>query len=295
MAVLALEDVHWADEATLEFLLFLVSRRPQPVSVVLPFRRDEVPPDSLLLWLSSRLPSDARPVRLTLGPLDVGETASFVSSMLAGGHVSSEFAAFLRARTEGVPLAVEESVRLMHDRADLIRRDGGWARRRLDRIEVPQPIRDHMLERVQRLRPDTRTVLYAVSVLSGPADHATLRAVTGLPEERFAGAAAEALDCGLLRSYGLPAKSARYTFEAKTNDVRTVWEYTSAEAAKDDAPELSPCMGDVVGSNEAACREPLIFLRYDFDLALDNTVKAGENHEITVVGTTSHASPPCPR
>ncbi|MGW3247607.1 hypothetical protein [Streptomyces sp. NPDC001070] len=52
-----------------------------------------------------------------------------------------------------------------------------------------------------------------------------------------------------------------------------------------DAPELSPCMGDVVGSNQAACRpEPLIFLRYDFDLALDNTVKAGETHEITVVG-----------
>lgn len=90
---------------------------------------------------------------------------------------------------------------------------------------------------------------------------------------------------GDLISYDLPAKSARYTFEAKTDDVKTVWEYTSAKATKDDAPELSPCMGDVTGSNKAACRpEPLIFLRYDFDLALDNTVKAGEDHDITVVG-----------
>ncbi|MFB6709949.1 hypothetical protein ACFCW6_35255 [Streptomyces sp. NPDC056333] len=90
---------------------------------------------------------------------------------------------------------------------------------------------------------------------------------------------------GDLVSYDLPAKSARYTFEAKTNDVKTVWEYTSAKPAKGGAPELSPCMGDVVGSNKAACRpEPLIFLRYDFDLALDNTAKAGETHEITVVG-----------
>lgn len=86
-------------------------------------------------------------------------------------------------------------------------------------------------------------------------------------------------------SYDLPAKSARYTFEAKTNDVRTVWEYTSAKAAKEDAPKQNPCMGDVLGSNQAACRpEPLIFLRYDFDLALDNTVKAGETHQVTVVG-----------
>ncbi|MFE7793492.1 hypothetical protein [Streptomyces sp. NPDC057460] len=86
-------------------------------------------------------------------------------------------------------------------------------------------------------------------------------------------------------SYDLPAKSARYTFEAETNDVKTVWQYTSAKATKDDAPELSPCMGEAVGSNQAACRpEPLIFLRYDLGLALDNTVKAGETHEITVTG-----------
>ncbi|MDX3071108.1 helix-turn-helix transcriptional regulator [Streptomyces sp. NPDC088354] len=202
VAVLVLEDVHWADEATLEFLLFLVSRRPQPVSVVVTYRREEVAPGSLLLRLTSRPPADARLVRMTLQPLDVRETAEVISSMLAGEHVSTEFAAFLHARTEGVPLAVEESVRLLHDRADLIRQDGGWARRRLDRIEVPPTIRDAMLERVGRLRPDTRAVLYAVSVLSGPADYPTLRAVTGLPEDRFTAQAAEAMGSGLLREAG---------------------------------------------------------------------------------------------
>lgn len=202
VAVLVLEDVHWADEATLEFLLFLVSRRPQPVSVVVTYRREEVPTDSLLLRLTSRLPADAHLARMTLKPLDIGETAAVVSSMLAGEHVSTEFASFLHARTDGIPLAVEESVRLLHDRADLIRQDGGWARRRLDRIEVPPTIRDAMLERVGRLRPDTRTVLYAVSVLSGPADYATLQAVTGLPEDRFTAQAAEAMGCGLLREAG---------------------------------------------------------------------------------------------
>ncbi|MFI5998181.1 hypothetical protein ACIBAC_40820 [Streptomyces sp. NPDC051362] len=90
---------------------------------------------------------------------------------------------------------------------------------------------------------------------------------------------------GDLISYDLPAKSARYTFETKTNDVKTVWEYTSAKATKNDAPKLSPCISEVLGNNKAACRpEPLIFLRYDFDLALDNTVKAGETHKVTVVG-----------
>ncbi|MFC0504913.1 helix-turn-helix transcriptional regulator [Micromonospora costi] len=199
VAVLALEDVHWADEATLEFLLFLVSRRPQPVSVVLTYRPEEVPPDSLLLRLSSRLPADAHLVRLTLKPLGVGETATFVSSMLAEEHVSAEFASFLHARTEGVPLALEESVRLLHARADLIRQDGGWARRRLDHIEVPPTIRDAVLERVGRLRPDTRTVLHAAAVLAEPADYAILTAVTGLPEDRAMAQVADVVGCGLLR------------------------------------------------------------------------------------------------
>ncbi|MDX3095490.1 hypothetical protein PV703_05530 [Streptomyces sp. ME01-24h] len=92
-------------------------------------------------------------------------------------------------------------------------------------------------------------------------------------------------DGGDLVSYDLPSESARYTFEAQNDGVKTVWEYTSAKATKGENPKLSPCMGEVAGSNGAACRpEPLIFLRYDFDLALDNTVKAGKKHDITIVG-----------
>ncbi|MEV7324582.1 hypothetical protein [Streptomyces sp. NPDC093970] len=90
---------------------------------------------------------------------------------------------------------------------------------------------------------------------------------------------------GDLVSYDLPAKSARYTFETNTDGVRTVWHYTSATATKGDAPTQSPCIGELVGGNKAACRpEPLIFLRYDLGLALDNTAKGGENHQVTIVG-----------
>ncbi|MFJ3672442.1 hypothetical protein ACIPSE_38895 [Streptomyces sp. NPDC090106] len=90
---------------------------------------------------------------------------------------------------------------------------------------------------------------------------------------------------GDLVSYELPAKSARYTFETETDGVSTVWRYSSAQVTKDDTSTLSPCIGELTGGNEAACRpEPLIFLRYDLGLALDNTVRAGENHQVTVVG-----------
>ncbi len=196
--VLVVEDVHWADEATLDFLLFLASRGPRPLSLVLTYRPEDVPEDSLLLRLSSRRPTGVGQLRLALGGLPVDATAALVSSMLDDEHVSGAFAAFLHGRTEGVPLALEECVRLMRDRADLIRRDGEWVRRTLDEIAVPPTIRDAVAERVARLGPDAQGVLLAAAVLSGPADGPTLAAVAALPAERAAVAVEEAVRSGLV-------------------------------------------------------------------------------------------------
>ncbi|MFF4826612.1 hypothetical protein [Streptomyces sp. NPDC001312] len=86
-------------------------------------------------------------------------------------------------------------------------------------------------------------------------------------------------------SYDLPAESARYTFQAETNGVKTAWEYTSDRPAKPDTPTSQPCVADVVLKETGPCRpEPLIFLRYDLDLDLDNTAKAGGVHPITITG-----------
>ncbi|MEU9508417.1 AAA family ATPase [Micromonospora sp. NPDC048170] len=196
VTVLVLDDMHWADEATIEFLLFLMSRPQPPVNVVVTYRPGEGPDDGMLRRLSSRLPAFG--LRLRLDPLRMDETGAFVSSMLAGEPVSAEFAAFLQRGTEGLPLALEETVRLMHDRADLVWQRGEWVRRPLAKIEVPPTIRDAVLERVVRLDADTRTVLNAAAVLGDASDHGILAAVAALPEERFAAGLAGALVCGLL-------------------------------------------------------------------------------------------------
>jgi predicted ATPase len=139
-------------------------------------RPEDLPAGSLLPRLP-RLSAGSCGLRLALGPLDVAETAGLVSSMLAGEHVSAGFAAFLHERTEGLPLAVEESVRLIADRADLLRHDGQWMRLPLDEIAVPPTVRDAVLERSRRLGPDAQAVLRAAAVLGDPAGYATLRAV----------------------------------------------------------------------------------------------------------------------
>lgn len=203
--LLVVEDAHWADEATLEFLLHLASRaataapagKGRPLSLVITCRPEDVPEDSLVRRLS-RLAAGSSGRRLTIGSLGVTQTAALVSSMLADEPVSERFAAFLYERTDGLPLAVEESVRLMSEREDLAFRNGAWERRPLDFIEVPPTVRDAVLERAARLSPDAHAALQAVAVLADPASEATVRAVTDLPPGRARAGLSEGLACGLL-------------------------------------------------------------------------------------------------
>jgi DNA-binding CsgD family transcriptional regulator len=198
VALLVVEDVHWADEATLEFLLFLVSQRGSRPNLVVTYRREDVPPGSLLLRLSSRVTGGLGGIRLSLHPLTAEETSRLVSSMLDGSPMSAEFAGFLHRRTDGIPLAAEELVRLMHDRADLARRAGEWVRRSLAEMTVPATIRDGVLERTGRLSENARTLLAAAAVLAHPTDEHTLRAVAGLTAAKAGPALAELVSVRLL-------------------------------------------------------------------------------------------------
>ncbi|OLF07821.1 hypothetical protein BLA60_26250 [Actinophytocola xinjiangensis] len=197
---LIVEDAHWADEATLEFLLFLTARHPPAgPSLVVTYRPEDVPAGSLLPRLSSRQGSGPARAALTLEPLDVAGTAGLVSSMFGDGHISEAFAEFLHQHTEGVPLAVEESVRLLRHRGDVVRRgDGEWARRSLAELQVPAMIRDSVLERSQRLGPEARRILDAAAVLGEPVDEALLSTVAGLDGQDTADAFEEVISLRLL-------------------------------------------------------------------------------------------------
>jgi DNA-binding CsgD family transcriptional regulator/tetratricopeptide (TPR) repeat protein len=198
VAVLVVEDAHWADEATLEFLLFLCASQKQRRSLVLTCRPEDTSSNSLLRRLCSRQPPGMTVARIGLGPLGPESTAQLMSSMLDGEQISDEFAAFVYRHTDGIPLAVEESIRLMRDRADLARRDGAWVRRDLGVIAVPPSMRDAVTERVEHLGQHARAVLQVAAVLAEPATEAVIAEVARLKAQHGRTGLAQAIDAGLL-------------------------------------------------------------------------------------------------
>jgi DNA-binding CsgD family transcriptional regulator/tetratricopeptide (TPR) repeat protein len=238
VTVLVIEDVHWADEATLDFLLFMAGQQPQPVSLVLTYRPDDVPEGSQLLRLTSR----ATRARLALAPLDVAETASVVSSMLDDEPLSDAFARFVHEHTDGVPLAIEETVRLMRERADVTFRNGRWARKPMRDIHVAPTIRDAVLERAARLGPEARGVLDAVAVIAEPSDDATLAAVTMLPPAAVTDGLTESVTSGLLTDHGRGATfrhalAARAVYEAIPSPRRRALHLRAGQALETVTPQ----------------------------------------------------------
>ena len=89
-------------------------------------------------------------------------------------------------------------------------------------------------------------------------------------------------------TYQLPAGLARYRLVTAT----TTWDFTSSRPATDQTPDGTVCVGTGNGTSTAPCQaDPLVFLRYDAGLSLNNTVTPG-THQIRVSGY--HQDPAAP-
>lgn len=204
--VCVLEDLHWADAATIEFVEFLALHQPATTRLMVTLRDEDM---QLSPSITARLARSRRDlVRVELVPLSIEEVRQLVEAILDTDEVSSEFAAYLRERTLGLPFAIEEVVRLIQDRRDLIRRNGHWVRRAINALEVPPAVRDAVLERFGRLGPDARSVAMAAAVIRVPAEEPLLAAIADLDRERTTLGLCEALERALLFELG----EARYGF-----------------------------------------------------------------------------------
>ncbi|MFS8498439.1 MAG: AAA family ATPase [Micromonosporaceae bacterium] len=196
--VLVLEDLHWADEQTADFVGYVLAEGLPDLSLVLTFRGEEV--DPAVRALPAKLPDTTTRTDVVLGPLDEAATGALAAAIMGVDRVSEEFAAYLCERASGLPFAIEELVALLRARGTLVRRGRSWARRTLAELDVPVRIRDSVLERVSRLSDAARAVVEAAAVLQVSVPAAVVEAVSGTPDARAG--IAEALGSGLLAEDG---------------------------------------------------------------------------------------------
>jgi hypothetical protein len=173
--VAVFEDVHWADEATLDLLRYIGRRIGRTSAVVvLTYRDDELGTDHPLRTLLGDLPSSsAGVVRLRLGPLSEQAVRVLV------GHRPIDAVA-LHRQTGGNPFFVSELLS-----------SGGAG--------LPVTVRDAVLGRVARLSGRAQAVLEVAAVVGPRIEPWLLEAMLGAEE---AAAADECLARGVLAAHG---------------------------------------------------------------------------------------------
>ncbi len=109
--LLALEDLHWCDRDTLEWLHYLLRFRARArMLIVSTYRPEEMPRGHPLEALLRALRSSGQVGEIELGPLDPTDTARLAAAV-AGHEIEPDVAAQLYEGTEGNPLFVVEMVR----------------------------------------------------------------------------------------------------------------------------------------------------------------------------------------
>ena len=106
--LLVIEDLHWSDDTSLEFLLFLARRIPaQPILLLLTYRSDQVHPE-LEHFLGS-LDRERCASEVSLRPLDVDQVDAMLRAIFhLDRPVRAEFVDALYSLTEGNPFFIEE-------------------------------------------------------------------------------------------------------------------------------------------------------------------------------------------
>jgi DNA-binding CsgD family transcriptional regulator/tetratricopeptide (TPR) repeat protein len=172
-SIVVIEDLHWADEATLDLLKYVGRRVHQTRSLLLgSFRDDELGPQHPLRLLLGDLATSPAVRRVSLTPLSV----EGVHQLIAGRPLD---AASLHRQTGGNPFYVTEVLAAGQD-------------------DLPATIRDAVLARAARLSLSGRAVLDAAAVIGPRIEPWLLAAIT----RAEASAVNESLDSGMLRAQG---------------------------------------------------------------------------------------------
>ncbi|MGW2546131.1 AAA family ATPase, partial [Kitasatospora sp. NPDC001574] len=108
-AVLVVEDVHWADDATRELLLLLARDMPTDAALVLTYRAEDLPGGRPVLGVPFRRPAATGGAEIVLGPLGEAELRAMARDALGGEH-APELVRALLERSGGLPLVIEEDL-----------------------------------------------------------------------------------------------------------------------------------------------------------------------------------------
>jgi class 3 adenylate cyclase/tetratricopeptide (TPR) repeat protein len=173
--VIFLEDVHWIDKISEEFFTYFTHCiHDHKVLVISAYRPEGAPP-----WAQG-----AHYQRLGLETLSFDVSIRLVRNILGGLPLVPAIEKKIVEKTGGNPFFVEEIVRDLLDRGDLVKSGDQYiGNRPIDQLEIPNTIQGVLAARMDRLSEDLRHTMQVASVIGKDFAFRLLKSIMELGEE----------------------------------------------------------------------------------------------------------------
>lgn len=196
--VIMIEDLHWCDDASLEYLSYLAPQiANKPILFILTWRSDELTPS--LLRCVAEIERTRRAVEFHLTPLSLAETESMMGGILGSTHtIDADFLEELHHLTDGNPFFIEEMLRSPAVVGDKKPRQEIWGRHLLDQLQIPRTVQASVQQRTELLTAAAKQVLTLAAVVGRHFDFLLLTHLTGQGETELLDCLRELITAGLV-------------------------------------------------------------------------------------------------
>ncbi|HKA56638.1 MAG TPA: adenylate/guanylate cyclase domain-containing protein, partial [Candidatus Binatia bacterium] len=196
--LLIVEDLHWVDPSTLEFLGLLIDQIPTARLLALfTFRPDFHPPWAMLSHLT----------QLSLSRLGQRQVETMIERVTGGNALPVEVVQQIKVKTDGVPLFVEELTKMVLESGLLREVDGAYALTGpLPPLAIPATLQDSMMARLDRLAT-VKEIAQLGATLGREFSYELIQAVSPLDERSLQQALAKLMEAELLYQRGQPPQA----------------------------------------------------------------------------------------
>ena len=163
--MVVIEDLHWSDSTSLEFLRLLARRiSSQPILLLVTYRSEETTPE--LTHFLAELDRERLGTEFALKHMSPIEVDAMLQAILdLKTPVTKEFLDTIFPLTEGNPFFIEEILKALIADGDIFYADGTWDRKEISQLRIPRTVQDAVQRRTQQLDEQTLQALTLASVI----------------------------------------------------------------------------------------------------------------------------------
>ncbi|HXX78421.1 MAG TPA: AAA family ATPase, partial [Ktedonobacteraceae bacterium] len=183
--MLIIEDLHWCDDTSLEFLHYLARHSTdQPLLLLMTYRNDEMRP-TLRSWLA-QLDRERAAREYALLSLSRNDVDAMLQAIFdAHRRVPLETLDALYELTEGNPFFIEEILKFLITVGEIFYTGENWEHKPLKELNIPRSIQDAVQQRIDQLGEEAKLVLTLAAVAGRRFDFVLLKELTRHDEQQL--------------------------------------------------------------------------------------------------------------